>query len=626
MSVPIQMAGRIMGVLDVQSVNEAAFTQADLILVQSLADSVAVAIRNAALYANERRRRNLADALREVSATLASELDADRVLSGVLEGLRRVVSLDKAAILLFDEAINTLTVYATSGPGLEGFVGHRRQLDDLVADEAALENHIHALYRELLGIPDERPTIAVPLVVGGELIGFVVADRTYEWLQASTDYEMVGAFANQAAIAISNARLYAAQQAETYVTTVLLQVAEAANAQADLTAALDTIARLTALLAGVSRCLILRWDAGERTYSLVSQYGIPRERSARQSGKPIPASEHPLLEVLSVASIPLHAGKGQDLPLPEPLMGFLPDASVMCLPLRAKGEAVGLLVVDYPEKGENPRLLSILQGIAHQTATVLETAALQAIAVERERLEQELQVARTIQASFIPDSPPQVPGWQVSAIWRAARQVSGDFYDFIQLPDGCWGMVMADVADKGMPAALFMAVCRTLVRAAAVSRTSPAQTLSRVNALLFNDSRADLFVTVFYAIWNPSTGEVKYASAGHNPGLLVRGGSGEVIELRSRGLALGVIPQVELEEHSMSLEPGDALVSYTDGVTEAMQSDYTEWGLGRFKAALRSSGGLHSEAMLHLVLESIDDFVGGAPQSDDLTMWVLRRE
>src|SRR5690606_13156840 len=139
---------------------------------------------------------------------------------------------------------------------------------------------------------------------------------------------------------------------------------------------------------------------------------------------------------------------------------------------------------------------------------------------------------------------------------RAARQVSGDFYDFVPLPDGLWGLVIADVADKGTPAARVQAVCRALPRAAVVSPPSPARTLMQVNDLLLSDAGTDLFVTMFYAVWDPQAATVTYASGGHNPPLLVRA-SGEIVELNSRGIALGVSRDIELEEHRVTLEPGD---------------------------------------------------------------------
>lgn len=625
MAIPIQMAGRVMGVLDIQSEEADAFSRDDLVTMHSLADSVAVALRNAALYANERRRRNLADALREVSASLAAQLDLDDIIAEILEGMRRVLTLNRAAVILVDESASVLTAYASSGVDLEGFVGYRFPTVDLdVADEAKMEAAIRQVFQELLHIQADQSLITVPLVVGGDRIGYVVADQPYAWLHTSEDFEIVSAFANQAAIAISNGRLYAAQQAEAYVTTALLQVAEAVNAQAEIEQALETVARLTALLAGVSRCLILGWEPETRTYYPGAQYGIARDRFALAAGQPLPADEYPLLDLLSVADRPLGSGQGYHLQTPEPLVDLLPAPAIVCFPLQAKRGLVGLLVVDEPRRDTNPRLMSILTGIAHQTATILETAALQTSAVERDRLEQELEVARSIQATFIPEAPPELPGWGIAAYWQSARQVSGDFYDFIPLQDGLWGMLIADVADKGTPAALFMAVCRTLLRAAAISRSSPSRTLARVNELLFNDARTDLFVTVFYAVWDPASGKITYASGGHNPPLLIPA-SGEVRELKSPGIALGVIPSASFDERQVTLRPGDALVAYTDGVTEAMQEDYTEYGVDRLKEALKAAGGQEATIMLDDVLADIQEFVGEAAQNDDLTMWILKR-
>lgn len=626
--VPIKMASRVLGVLDIQSERAYAFSEADLRLLQALADSAAVAVRNAALYANERRRRDLADALREASQTLASELEIDEVVAETLEGMRRVTSLATAAVMLFDPSGEYVTIYATTGEQLAGYFGHRVSLAERLPDGGELgEAFARGLYVELFGERTENSVLIVPLTVGGYRIGYVAAEQLFPWLQTDEALEMVVAFANQAAIAISNARLYAAQQAETYVTTVLLQVAEAVNSQPDTHQALETIARLTALLAGVSRCVILRWDDDDRAYTCLAQYGIARDAFEAQAELPMAAADYPLLDLMSVSDRPLGAGEGYQLAVPEPLALLLPTSAVRCVPLRAKSGPIGLLVVDDPQQStSNPRLMAILAGIAHQTATVLETAQLQAGAAERRRLEQELEVARSIQASFIPDHPPEVPGWELAAAWRAARQVSGDFYDFIPLQNGLWGLLIADVADKGTPAALFMAVCRTLLRAAAASRLSPSQTLRRANELLFNDARTDLFVTVFYAVWNPITGRVTYASGGHNEPLLLRMGDDDVVRLSARGIALGVIPEIELEEGSLTLAQGDLLVAYTDGLTEAMQADYTEWGMDRFQKALLATRGGSAQAVLDGVLEAVGEFVGDAPQSDDLTMWVLRCE
>ncbi len=624
MVVPIQMAGRVLGVLDVQSDRPAAFTADDQVLMQSLADSVAVAIRNAALYVSERRRRTMADTLREVSETLAAQLELDDVITSALHGMRQLTSPDGAGIFLIDEDGRGLTAFITTGEEMIGYAGRRVRLDpSLFGDEDSILVRVGEVFHEMLEQDAEQPLITIPLAVGGSLIGYLVAGQSVQWLQGALDIEMVGSLANQTAVAISNARLYTAQQAEAYVTTVLLQVAEAVNAQADAGEALDTIARLTALLAGVGRCLILSWEPQTRCYRLVAEYGIAQEQFDAEAEHAIAAADYPLLDLLSVTDSPLGAGRGFELEIPQPLARLLPSPRIQAFPLQAKSGPIGLLVVDEPVAG-NPRLMTILAGIAHQTATVLESINLQASAVERRRLEQELAVARGIQASFIPDVPPAQPGWELAAVWRAARQVSGDFYDFIPLAEGRWGLAIADVADKGMPAALFMAVCRTLLRAAANTRVSPSETLARVNELLFNDARSDLFVTLFYAVWDPATGVLTYASGGHNPALLWRDEARDLVELQADGIALGVIDAVDLESKTVQLSPGDVVIGYTDGLTEAMQVDYTEWGLHRLKDAIQTAPATSAADVLDTVLDAVDAFVGDAPQNDDLTMWLLR--
>jgi serine phosphatase RsbU (regulator of sigma subunit) len=573
----------------------------------------------------------VADTLLDISSVLVSDLDLERVLTDILDGLSRVVTLDSAAILLVDDEAEVLTVVATKGAQeLTDIAGREIPLDELDLSAATdLEEAVSGVFHDLQGLVEEHSHLIVPLTTSGELIGYLVVDHLRPGYYRQDEASIVRAFANQAAIAINNARLFTAQQAESWVTMALLQVAEAVSAQVDVAEVLETIAHLTTLLAGVSQCIILRWDPSDQCYHLGARYGTPPGDGEPSALEPLSPMEHALLDLLTVAEQPIGAGEGHQLPMPEAFAPLLAGASLLAFPLRAKQESVGALIVDDPRRGRplDPRLFNILTGIAHQTATALETATLEARAAERDRLEQELHVARTIQASFIPESPPPNPGWQMAAHWRAARQVSGDFYDFIALHDGLWGLAIADVADKGIPAALFMVMCRTLLRAAAISRTSPAATLLRLNQLLFNDSRSDLFVTVFYAVWDPVTGGVVYANAGHNPPLLVRGGdSPRITELRSKGIALSVLRDAKIEEHQLTLKPGDLILAYTDGLTEAMKSDNEEWGVERLKEVVGKLHQLPAPRIVRGILDSVDQFVGDAPQSDDLTLWLVQRE
>jgi sigma-B regulation protein RsbU (phosphoserine phosphatase) len=207
--------------------------------------------------------------------------------------------------------------------------------------------------------------------------------------------------------------------------------------------------------------------------------------------------------------------------------------------------------------------------------------------------------------------------------------VSGDFYDFIPPPgddEGAWGFVMADVADKGVPAALFMALSRTLVRTMAMSGREPAAVLMRANDMIIADAHSDLFVTLFYAVLDPETGRLTYANGGHNPPLLLRAGSDQVTSLTAQGMALGIVHGVEIEQRETRLAPGDLLIFYTDGVTDALDAKNHEFGLERLQQVLLAHRAASAAEIVAAINRAVADFVGERPQFDDLTLLVLKRE
>ena len=315
----------------------------------------------------------------------------------------------------------------------------------------------------------------------------------------------------------------------------------------------------------------------------------------------------------------------------------------MAVPLSVKGEVLGAMLLAEPptraRKGvqlaksspfsTREKRIEIMAGIAHQAAMAVQNERFQQERLGRERLERELQLAREIQQIFIPDHLPRLQGWELAAMWRAARQVAGDFYDLIELPGRKLGLVVADVADKGMPAALFMALTRTLVRAAALEETSPAAVLVRVNDLLVPDAQRGMFVTAAYAILSLETGELRYANAGHCLPLVLRSGSRTLERLPKGGTALGVLADLSLQEHTTALAPGDGLILYTDGVTEAFSPGGELFGERRLHHAMQAitqtANGCSAQTLLETLLTSVQVFTEDAPASDDLTAVVLRR-
>jgi serine phosphatase RsbU (regulator of sigma subunit) len=459
------------------------------------------------------------------------------------------------------------------------------------------------------------------LALRGEHWGYLLVDRLGSADFRRAEIELVAAFASQATVAIENARLYSSQQEETWISTALLQVAEAMVGRPTLDEALATVARLTPLLVGVERVVIFQWQPAAQRFAAAEVMGLgPAPTQALRA------------EVLAAEALGISPDDpnvtARPVALPPVLAQAFGTELGMVWPLRARGDLLGALVLEgLPDLG---RRQTILDGIAHQLAMAMESARLARDAAAQQRLQHELDVARGIQASFIPNECPWAPGWELCASWQVAQQVGGDFYDFIPLRadpgQQRWGIVIADVAGKGVPAALYMAMSRTIVRSAAISRVSPAATLTRVNQLILNDTRSDLFVTMFYGVWEPATGRFAYANAGHNPPLSVTA-AGAVRPLPGGGMVLGVMEDIQYAEHETHLQPGELLLLYTDGLTEAINGAEEQFGLDRVYAHLGEAqrGGDGAEAALARLSKAVQSYAGPAGMFDDVTMVALRR-
>jgi NarL family two-component system response regulator LiaR len=257
-----------------------------------------------------------------------------------------------------------------------------------------------------------------------------------------------------------------------------------------------------------------------------------------------------------------------------------------------------------------------------------ELQALRLIAADYQKVGQELALAWEIQASFLPDVLPDVSGWQLAATLEPARETSGDFYDFIPLPNGRLGIVVADVADKGMGAALYMALSRTLIRTYAVEYdTQPDLALSAVNRRILIDTHANLFVTVFYGILDPISGTLTYCNAGHNPPYLLNAQNRDSVQVLGRtGVPLGVFEDMTWQQGAVQLVPGDVLVLYTDGITEAQDRQEMFFGKERLLKIAQANLGHSAQGIHEALITEVHEFVGDVPQFDDITLMVVVRD
>ncbi len=335
------------------------------------------------------------------------------------------------------------------------------------------------------------------------------------------------------------------------------------------------------------------------------------------------APNDPLVAFLQTAGGAVEVDR---LELESPAVDALRAAGVsLVVPLVSGGELIGTLnlgprLSDQQYSTDDKRLLDSLAAQAAPALQVAELVKRQAAeAASRERIEQELRVAQLIQQNFLPRELPELGGWQLDAYYKPAREVGGDFYDFFELPDGQVGVVVGDVTDKGVPAAMVMAAARSVLRATAASIVSPGATLERVNEFLCPDIPEKMFVTCLYGVIDPASGRFRFANAGHNlPYARTAVGA---VELRATGMPLGLLPGMTYEETEATIAPGDALLLYSDGVTEAHSAEREMYGRPRLAGLVAGE-----DELIGGLLESLVQFTGSDwEQEDDITLVTLRR-
>jgi serine phosphatase RsbU (regulator of sigma subunit) len=305
------------------------------------------------------------------------------------------------------------------------------------------------------------------------------------------------------------------------------------------------------------------------------------------------------------------------------------------VPLVVESGELGWLMLRSSEDNQlNDDEMRLLQLLANQVALAIEKSRLHQVELSRQRMEVELETGMRLQRSLLPRYLPDFTGWEFTAFYQPARSLAGDYYDFFSLPGTGQrlGMVIADVVDKGLPAALFMTLCRSIYRTVSISESSPVEVLQRANSEIRRDigcgeeNQEDMsyFVSAIYATLDVHTGRVVFANAGHTRPLCLRS-KGQVDELVSTGIVLGFFDTISLEESQVNLAPGDSLMFYTDGVTEAINEQGEIFNTPRLISILESCAGHSPVAIQDRVVTAVFDWLGSEPQSDDLALFILRR-
>ncbi len=320
----------------------------------------------------------------------------------------------------------------------------------------------------------------------------------------------------------------------------------------------------------------------------------------------------------------------------DPRLTGLRDAhcttkAVMLAPLIYGGKTLGVLAVSNGplERAFIRSDFSVFKAITGQSAFALYNHLVYSQASLKKQLDTDLQTAQDIQRILLPATSPTIEHFEIAGVNIPAQQVSGDYFDYIKIDANRYGVVIADVSGKGVPASLIMAMCRSVLRSNAISIKSPAEVLHRVNRQLYPDMREDMFISLAYVVLDARNNKAVLSRAGHDAPLLYRAADESIHRINPPGMALGIDSGPTFErvtgDFSQALEPGDCLVLYTDGVTEALDQFGDEFGMARMRQSIADSARSGAQGIIERLTDDLRDFIGSHPQNDDITLIVIRR-
>jgi serine phosphatase RsbU (regulator of sigma subunit)/ActR/RegA family two-component response regulator len=586
------------------------------------------------LFENQRLLRQLR-ALSDVTDRALYALDLDDLLHSLLRTIIEALSADGGAILLVNESDQRLEVRAAEGGWVadagrfsvamgEGFAG-RVALEEgpvLVEDASSDDREANVAIRS----SEIRSMLGVPLRAKDQTIGVAHVDRTRAEPFTQEEIELIASLANRAGLLIDNVRLYeqekrlhreaeelaAHQRRSAEELRTLYDVAQALVESMGLEERLERLAGHLTRAMTASRCVI--WLSERGTLVPRAFLGVtPAEREAWSHVEIEPAEFGAILQAALSRGEPRVVPDAQedglvrtDLPRRQNLR------SVLLLPMVINRQVIGVAWLDQPGELRDyaEQELRLGRMIAGQAAVAIENA---------QAFEQERTVASTLQESLIPRKRHDLPGFDIYSEYKPAleqAQVGGDYYDFIELPDGRLGVVMADVCGKGVTAAVYTAMAKYMLRAYAAEDPSPASVITRLNRSLYSQMSEDcMFITMVYGTLDTQTGEYTYVNAAHPYPLVYHPGRDEVSELPTTGGMVGAMPALEFREAHHQLEPGSVLLLYTDGVTEARDGGEMLEVQG-VQAVLRRAAGASARTICDLVYRRALEFSGGSLKDD----------
>ena len=569
-----------------------------------------------------------------VGRALSNERNVDALLDLIVDKLTEVIDADRGTLYLLDpqkgELVSKILQDETGrlteirlriGEGIAGYVAKTGETVNIISAED--DPHFAQYFDQVSGYRTETMICTPTHNSQGEIIGVIQLLNKRNGVFTKRDETILAVLSSQAGIAIENARLITSEREKRRIADTLREISSIINSSLELEGVLQLIlGQIERVMPFNSAAILLIEDD-----NLVARAARGFKQNILQNMPVFQMNDnlliHEMIETFKPIIIPDVARDKRWLNT-----NFTAGMhSWMGAPLIVDERVIGQFTVNHQTVDfYHQEHAEVAQTFANQAAAAIERARLHQQTILQARLQQEVDTARTIQSSFLPDEEPEIPGWNIDASWYPAKEVAGDFYDFIELPDDRIGIVIADVCGKGIPASLFMALSRTVFRVLAQADIPPAQLLEKVNNQLKSDSTSNLFVTLFYGILSPNTGELHYCNAGHNPPIFVPlDKTQESVLMMATGPAAGIFPNVSYEDDMITLNPGDVLVMYTDGVTEAIDHGEEEFGEERLLDSITQNTHRSAQEINELITSTVKSFTQERPPDDDATIVILKR-
>jgi len=602
--VPIKVRKEVVAILVAERTMIDGFDKDDIDVLTAAANIAGLALEKTGLIAEEHQRVEQLEALRKTSREITGQLDLDSLLLSIVDRAAKLLNATGGELGLVENEKIRLVVSHKIGPGQKGrllTLGQGLMGQVAKSGEALLIEDYQDWPHRLNEYPDIHSTICVPLKLGDRVLGcFTTARMKDRTVFTDDDLYLLKLFAQQAVVAVENARLFEASEKE---------IERRKAAQLEVSRQKEYY---KALLVNNPEAVVVANIEG----NIISW----NPRAEELFGYSFAEVEGRNLDVFLAADATLfdEAKKNTQLLIDSMLVhkstqrtrkdGSLIDVELLALPIFVEGEKTGFIA------------------IYHDLTAVKRTE--RELVTQNKRLSRDMELAGEIQKGIVRSDLPKIPGWDISAKLSPALEASGDFYAIRELPNGHLSILIADVLDKGVGAALIMALTWTLFRISTQEYgDQPARMFREINNSLIMDTESDQFLTAFYAVLEPETGKLRYCNAGHNPPYLFPLKTRRSLEeLRRTGMPLGIDIDERWEEKEVQITENEMLVMYTDGLTEGINDSEKEYGEGRLQKVLRGKKRASARQVRQAIFDSFKDFVGDQPQFDDIGLIVLKKE